>query len=42
MCEEYGPINKWTQFDKYVVPLPKETFGYIGQAKVFNTLNLQI
>jgi hypothetical protein len=41
MCEKYGHINKWTQFDKYVMPLPKETFGYIGQPKVFNTLDLR-
>jgi hypothetical protein len=41
MCEDYRPINKWKKFNKYTMPLLEEIFDSIGQAKVFNTLDLQ-
>jgi hypothetical protein len=34
------PSNKQTCLDKYVMPLLKEIFDILKQAKVFNTLNL--
>jgi hypothetical protein len=40
-CGDYGLINKCMCLDKYAMPLPKEIFDTLGQAKVFNTLDLQ-
>ncbi len=41
MCGDYHSVNKWTRLDKYVMPLPKEIFDSIKQAKVFSSLNLK-
>jgi hypothetical protein len=41
MCGDYCLINKRTRLDKYAMPLPKEIFDALGQAKVFNTLDLK-
>jgi hypothetical protein len=41
MCEDYCPVNKHRNLDKYAMPLPKEIFDALGQAKVFNTLDLR-
>ncbi len=40
MCEDYRPINKWKKIKKYTMPLLEKVFDYIGQAKVFNILDL--
>jgi hypothetical protein len=40
MCGDYCLVNKWTHLDKYMMPLPKEFFDALRQAKVFNTLGL--
>jgi hypothetical protein len=39
MCGDYHLMNKWTPLDKYGMPLPKEIFDALGQAKVFSTLD---
>ncbi len=39
MCGDYHLMNKWTCLDKYAMPLPKEIFDALGQAKVFSTLD---
>jgi len=39
MCGDYNLMNKWTHLDKYAMPLSKEIFDALGQAKVFNTLD---
>ncbi len=41
MCGDYRLINKRTCLDKYTMPLPEEIFDALGQAKVFNTLDLR-
>jgi hypothetical protein len=41
MCGDYRPINKRTHLDKYAMPLPEEIFDALGQAKIFNTLDLR-
>jgi hypothetical protein len=41
MCGDYHPINKHTHLYMYAMPLPKEIFDALGQAKVFNTLDLK-
>jgi hypothetical protein len=33
-------MNKWTPSNKYAMPLTKEIFDALGQAKIFNTLDL--
>ncbi len=41
MCGDYKkPINKPTRIDKYAMPLFKKILCSIGQAKLFNTLDL--
>jgi hypothetical protein len=40
MCEEYQLVNKLIHFDKYAMLLPKWIFDTLGQAKVFNTMDL--
>jgi hypothetical protein len=40
MCGDYRRINKFTKFDRYAIPTPKENFEAIGHAKVFSTLDL--
>jgi hypothetical protein len=32
-------MNKWMHLDKHAMPLSKEIFDALGQAKVFNTLD---
>jgi hypothetical protein len=32
---------KWTHLDKYAMPLPKEIFDTLRNAKVFNILDLR-
>jgi len=39
MCGDYHLVNKWTYLDKYAMPLLKEIFDALGQAKVFSTLD---
>ncbi len=39
MCGDYNLMNKWTHLDKHAMPLSKEIFDALGQAKVFNTLD---
>jgi hypothetical protein len=41
MCGDYHPINKRMHLNKYAMPLLKEIFDALGQAKVFNTLDLR-
>jgi putative transposase len=41
MCGDYCLVNKWIHSDKYAMPLPKEIFDALGQAKVFSTLDLR-
>ncbi len=41
MCGDYRQINKCTHSGKYAMPLLEEIFHVLGQAKVFNTLNLR-
>jgi hypothetical protein len=36
MCEDFHPINKRMHLNKYAMPLPKEIFDALVQAKVFN------
>jgi hypothetical protein len=40
MCEDYQLMNKLIHFDKYAMLLPKWIFDTLGQAKVFNTMDL--
>jgi hypothetical protein len=40
MCGDYRRINKFTKFDRYAMPTPKENFEAIGHVKVFSTLDL--
>jgi hypothetical protein len=39
MCRDYHLVNKWTHLEKYAMPLLKEIFDALVQAKVFNTLD---
>jgi hypothetical protein len=41
MCGDYCPMNEHTCSNKYVMPLSKEIFDALGQAKVFNTMDLR-
>jgi hypothetical protein len=41
MCGDYHLINKLMRSNKYAMPLPKEIFDALGQAKVFSTLALR-
>jgi hypothetical protein len=41
MCGDYHPINKHMCLDKYAMPLLEEIFDGLGQATVFNTLDLR-
>jgi hypothetical protein len=41
MCGEYRLFNKCTHLNKYAMPLLEEIFDALGQAKVFNTLDLR-
>jgi hypothetical protein len=41
MCGDYCPINKCTHSNKCAMPLREEIFDALGQAKVFNTLDLR-
>ncbi len=41
MCGEYRLFNKCTYSNKYAMPLLEEIFDALGQAKVFNTLELR-
>ncbi len=41
MCKDYRLVNKCTRSDKNAMPLPKKIFDAMGQAKVFNTLDLK-
>jgi hypothetical protein len=41
MCGNYRLVNKWTCSNKYAMPLPKEIFDALGQAKVLSTLDLR-
>jgi hypothetical protein len=41
MCGDYCPMNEQTCSNKYVMPLSKEIFDALGQAKVFNTMDLR-
>ncbi len=41
ICGDSCPINKCTHLDKYAMPLSKDIFDALGQAKVFNTLDLR-
>jgi hypothetical protein len=34
MCEDYHVVSKHTCLDKYTMPLIKEIFNALGQAKV--------
>jgi hypothetical protein len=38
---KWSQKHKWTHSNKYVMPLPEEIFNALGQAKVFNTLDLK-
>ncbi len=42
MLQVWGSLfnERWTYLDKYVMPLSKEIFDALWQAKVFNILNL--
>jgi hypothetical protein len=41
MCGDYHLVSKRTHLDKYAMPLPKEIFDALGQAKVLSTLDLR-
>jgi hypothetical protein len=41
VCGDYRPIKKRTHSGKYAMPLPEEIFDALGQAKVFNALDLR-
>jgi len=41
LCGDYRLVNKWTCSDKYAMPLLKEIFDALGQAKVLSTLDLR-
>jgi hypothetical protein len=41
MCGDYCLVNKQTHLDKYAIPLLEENLNALGQAKVFNTLDLK-
>jgi hypothetical protein len=41
MCGDYHPVNKHMCLDKYAMPLLKDIFDALGQAKVFSTLDLR-
>jgi hypothetical protein len=41
MCGDYHPMNKQTYLNKYVMPLPKEIFEALGEAKIFDTFDLR-
>ncbi len=41
ICGDYYVVNKQTHWNKYAMPLQMEIFDMLGQAKVFNTLDLQ-
>jgi hypothetical protein len=42
MGGDYHPMNKWTRSEKYAMSLLEEIFDALGQAKVFNTLDLRL
>jgi hypothetical protein len=41
MCGDYCPMNEQTSSNKYGMPLWKEIFDALGQAKVFSTVDLR-